>query len=74
MPSRLIEKNERMRTGRNRKRDFFQMKRHGLAVAGGEDEPSLFHRPDRWRRRYRPMPSADHAARRGVFHAWPSGG
>src|ERR1700675_2741989 len=34
----------------------------------------LFHRPDRWRRRYRPMPSADHAARRGVFHAWPSGG
>jgi phage terminase large subunit-like protein len=30
-----IEKNERMRAGRDRKRDFFQMKRHGLAVAGG---------------------------------------
>ena len=42
MPSRLIEKNERMRVGRDRKRDFFQMKRHGLAVAGGEDEPSAF--------------------------------
>src|SRR5205807_9958228 len=25
MPSRLIEKNERMRVGRDRKRDFFQM-------------------------------------------------
>src|SRR5580704_8446969 len=42
MPSRPIEKNERVRAGRDRKRDFFQMKRHGLAVAGGEDEPGAF--------------------------------
>ena len=36
MPSRLIEKNERMRVGRDRKRDFLQMKRHGFTV---EREP-----------------------------------
>src|ERR1700693_5147577 len=52
MPSRPIEKNERMRAGRDRKRDFFQMKRHGLAVAGGEDEPGAFSIGNRWRRRY----------------------
>src|SRR2546429_7656878 len=31
-----------MRVGRDRKRDLFQMKRHGLAVEGGEDEPRAF--------------------------------
>ena len=34
MPSRLIEKNERMRVGRDG--DFLQMKRHGFTV---EREP-----------------------------------
>jgi hypothetical protein len=40
--SRLIKKKDSVRAGRDRKRDFLQMKRHGLAVAGGEDEPSAF--------------------------------
>ena len=42
MPPGLIEKNERMSAGRDRKRDFFEMKRHGLAVAEGKDEPGAF--------------------------------
>ncbi len=35
MPPGLIEKNERMRAWCDRKRDFFEMQGHGLAVAGG---------------------------------------
>jgi hypothetical protein len=42
MPSRLIEKNERMNAWRDRKRDFFETEGHGLAVAGGQDEPGAF--------------------------------
>jgi hypothetical protein len=42
MPSRLIKNKDGVRAGRDRKRDFSQMQRHGLAVAGGEDEPSAF--------------------------------
>src|SRR3984893_4842740 len=42
MPSRPIENNERMRAGRDRNRDFFEMQGHGLAVAGGEDKPGAF--------------------------------
>ncbi len=34
-PPGLIEKNERMRAWCDRKRDFFEMQGHGLAVAGG---------------------------------------
>ena len=35
MPSRLIKKKDGVRAGRDRKRDFLQMKRHGFTVAGG---------------------------------------
>ena len=35
MPSRLIKKKDSVRAGRDRKRDFLQMKRHGFTVAGG---------------------------------------
>lgn len=42
MPSRLIKKKDSVRAGRDRKRDFLQMKRHGFTVAGGEYEPGAF--------------------------------
>jgi hypothetical protein len=42
MPSCLIEKNERMRSWRDRERDFLEMQGHGLAVAKGKDEPGAF--------------------------------
>ena len=42
MPPGLIEKNERMSTGRHHKRDFRQMERHRLAVARGKNEPGTF--------------------------------
>jgi len=42
MPSCLIEKNERMRSWRDRERDFRKMQGHGLAVATGKDEPGPF--------------------------------
>jgi hypothetical protein len=42
MPSRLIVKNQGMRGWRDRKRDFLEMQRHVLAVAGGEDKPGAF--------------------------------
>jgi hypothetical protein len=35
MPSGLIKKKDGVRAGRDRKRDFLQMKRHGFTVAGG---------------------------------------
>ena len=35
MPSRLIKKKDGERAGRDRKRDFLQMKGHGFTVAGG---------------------------------------
>jgi hypothetical protein len=42
MPSCLIEKNERMCSWRDRKRDFLEMQGHSLAVAGGQDKPGAF--------------------------------
>lgn len=35
MPSSLIKKKDGVRAGRDRKRDFLQMERHGFTVAGG---------------------------------------
>ena len=42
MPSGLIEDENGMRAGSNRKRDLFQMESHGLGVARGKNETGAF--------------------------------
>src|ERR1700726_1198468 len=42
MPSRLIKKKDGVRAGRDRKRDFVQMKRHGFTVQEGSTSPAPF--------------------------------
>src|ERR1700731_2147451 len=75
MPSRLIKKKDGVRAGRDRKRDFLQMKGHGFTVAGGVVRARrLFLRPGRWRRKYRPNSSSGRAAPKAVSRVSPIGG
>src|SRR5256885_13958828 len=77
MASRLIKKKDSVRAGRDRKRDFLQMRRHGFTVAGGTS-PAPFPSAGQMApsplvvRRRRPCPAFRPSAGDLVFLPYPS--
>src|SRR6202043_2662423 len=75
MPSRLIKKKDGVRAGRDRKRDFLQMKAPWLHCCRRVVRARrLFLRPGRLRRKYRPNSSSGRAAPKAVSRVSPIGG